>query len=141
MEEKYLTKYFAAIYRKSKHEFNNLFERKNGLKATQGDILMFLYEHPHFQQKDIAEQMAIDTSLMVRNLNALEQLGLVVRSKEGDLRANYVQLTAKGEALALEISGNMERWWREFFEELPEVDLPRLTQFLYQTYEKMRQLE
>lgn len=141
MDEKYLSKYFSAIYRKSKREFNVFFEDDHNIKATQGDILMFIYEHPMLLQKEIAGQMAIDTSLMVKNLKSLESQQLVIRTKDQDLRANRVRLTPAGEKIAVEISRNMEQWWQSFFADIPEVDMEKFTHYLYLTYEKMRKLD
>lgn len=141
MDEKYLSKYFSAIYRKSKREFNTFFEDDHGIKATQGDILMFLNEHPGLLQKEIASQMAIDTSLLVRNLKSLESQGLVVRSKGDDLRANAVDLTSEGKRIANEISKKMTKWWQEFFNDIPSVDKKKLIQDLLLIYEKMRTLD
>lgn len=141
MEAKYLSKYFSAIYRKSKREFNRQFEQRHHIKATQGDILMFIHEHPNLLQKDIAAQMAIDSSLMVRNLNALAEQGFVIRAKDQDQRANHLTLTPAGTRVATELSANMAAWWQDFFQDLPEVDPEVLSRYLYLTYEKMRTLD
>ena len=95
MNEINLSKYLAAIYRQTKKSWNhqNSFDF---LRATQTDIIMFALKNPHQIQKDIARRMAIDPSLLTKDLKFLEKEEIITRSLSNESRAYHVDLTDKG---------------------------------------------
>lgn len=133
-----ISKYIATIYRKSKHDFNQQIAHLD-VRATQSDILLFIYEHPNFSQKRIAEQMAIDPSLLTRDLRTLEKKNLLTKvSDETDGRAKRISLTTEGITLAQQLQKIMNEWWHDFFTEnlslKPDEVMPKLEQvYLYLT--------
>ncbi|EGO2851467.1 MarR family transcriptional regulator [Enterococcus faecalis] len=116
-----ISKYIATIYRKSKNDFNQQITHLD-VRATQSDILLFIYEHPNFLQKQIAEQMAIDPSLLTRDLRTLEEKDLLLRiADQTDGRAKRIVLTEQGVQLAQRLQQIMDQWWQDFFQKMPEL--------------------
>lgn len=117
-----LSKYIASIYRNSKNDFNRYIKTLD-VRATQSDLLLFIYEHPNYMQKEIAQEMAIDPSLLTRDLRKLVNSDLVIRKTSiSDKRSKQVILTEKGEQTALQLQEIMTSWWDHFFESHPEID-------------------
>ena len=81
-----------SSYRKS-------YSDSNGGKLTnqQVIVMLFLYLHPNSTVTSIAENMNKEPPNIVNQLNHLEDLNLVERTREkSDRRKVYVQLTIKG---------------------------------------------
>lgn len=55
------------------------------------------------RQKDLAEVIGIDSSTLVRLIDALDQAGLIERRTDGDRRARFLCLTPRGRALVAEV--------------------------------------
>ena len=134
MNEINLSRYLAAIYRQTKKEWNTQHIQSN-LGATQTDVLMFALRNPHQIQKDIARRMAIDPSLLTRDLKFLEKEGLIVRTSNDESRAYYIDLTSKGIQYAKTIGSEMEQWWQAFFSSHPEINQQLFTEQLKLVYE------
>lgn len=134
MNEIHLSKYLAAIYRQTKKAWNHQ-NSIGSLKATQTDIMMFALKNPHQIQKDIARRMAIDSSLLTRDLKFLEKEGLITRSLLSESRAYSIDLTEKGKKIAEQIGQEMEAWWSTFFHDHPEINQEQFTEQLKLVYE------
>ena len=55
------------------------------------------------RQKDLAKAIGIDSSSLVRLLDALDEAGLIARQTEGDRRANTLHITPRGQALVEQV--------------------------------------
>jgi len=132
-----LSKYIASIYRNSKNDFNHYIKTFD-VRATQSDLLLFIYEHPNYMQKEIAQEMTIDPSLLTRDLRKLVRSDLVIRrTSEFDKRSKQVVLTKKGKQTALQLQKIMANWWDQFFETHPEIDATSFFEELEKVFEAL----
>lgn len=135
MQEHHFSQYVAGIYRRSKNEFNQQLAELD-VRATQSDLLMFIYEHPGRQQNQISQEMSVDPSLLARDLTTLNRKGWVTRTPlRTDRRAKVITLTPTGEQLAQQLTGIMDRWWQQLFAENPTIDKMLLDQQLDSVYQ------
>jgi DNA-binding MarR family transcriptional regulator len=96
-----LSKYIAGVYRYSKNKVNKQLAGSK-LQATQIDVLLFIQEHPDYQQSQIARNMFLDASLLSRDLRELMKLGYIEREKgRWDLRKHQIRVTTAGEKVAM----------------------------------------
>ncbi len=131
------SKLVAGIYRRSKNNFNRRIESLD-VRATQSDLIMFIYEHPGLQQNQIAQEMSIDNSLLVRDLKVLSQKKLITRKPlETDRRANIIELTQMGSSVAKDLTATMDEWWSDLFSELPNVKADPLDEQLSDIYQAL----
>ena len=70
--------------------------RPSGLKGPQFTLLVSLSADPGLSASELSEQLGIDRTTLVRNLELLEKNGLVETAIDG--RAHRKTLTRKGEA-------------------------------------------
>jgi DNA-binding MarR family transcriptional regulator len=70
----------------------------HNLKPRQFQILGLLHDHGGLAQRELAQTMDVDPSILVTLLNPLEADGLVARQRDpGDRRRHLVTLTPAGE--------------------------------------------
>jgi MarR family transcriptional regulator for hemolysin len=76
------------------------------------------------RQADLARVIGISEASLVRTLHQLEKAGWVVRAPDaGDRRANRLELTPAGRALADEIDGRLVALRAELLADIPTADL------------------
>ncbi|KRM05605.1 hypothetical protein FC89_GL001309 [Liquorilactobacillus ghanensis DSM 18630] len=130
----YLSKYIAGLYRQSKKEINQEFQSV-GIRATQGDLLLFINDNPGLSQKKIASLMILDPSLVGRDLKLLLDAGFIRRcNTPNDARIYQIFLTQKGQLLTNKLQKIVTNWWQKFFRKNPEVDLNQLINQLQPLY-------
>ncbi|MFC6181521.1 MarR family winged helix-turn-helix transcriptional regulator [Lactiplantibacillus daowaiensis] len=135
MSQPYLfNKYIASIYRQSKNEFNQQVARLD-IRATEGDLLLFISDHPQVSQRAIAQEMVLDPSLVARDLRDLRTKQLVTRTPDpNDGRAQLIALTSLGQQQAIEIRQVMATWWQKLFAATPDADAAVLNTQLAAVY-------
>ncbi|WEV36900.1 MarR family winged helix-turn-helix transcriptional regulator [Lactobacillus sp. ESL0677] len=122
MKYYYLSKFIAGIYRQSKNEFNQQLANLN-LRATQSDLLLFIVEHPNLMQREIAQQMVIDPSLLAKDLQVLLHQKLITRNKDSaDGRVKRITATTNGKSEVLKLKQVMETWWQNLFAQHQELN-------------------
>lgn len=92
-----------------------------GLTPGQGQarILYYLLQKDHITQKEIADNCHFDTATMSRNIDKLEDMGLLTRENNPDSRRSFqICLTEKGLTEAVKIRKVFER-----FEDLACCDI------------------
>lgn len=137
MQYHHFSQYVAGIYRRSKNDFNRQIQELD-VRATQSDLLMFIFEHPGRQQVQIAQEMSVDPSLLARDLTVLTKKGWVTRTPSStDGRAKEISLTVAGEQLAQKLTATMAAWWRQLFAETPDLDVDALDQQLDTVYQAL----
>lgn len=91
---------FINILLKVSRKLRNLFDariRCQGLTLARALTLKALKYNNGFYQKNLAEELGIESATLVRIIDALEAQGLVARDiSTGDRRARYITLTPKG---------------------------------------------
>ena len=132
-------KYIASIYRQSKNEFNQQVAALD-IRATEGDLLLFVDDHPAISQRVIAQQMVLDPSLVARDLRDLIAKQLVTRRTDPhDGRAHVVELTPLGHQQATEIRQVMAAWWQNLFATTPAADAETMGAQLTAIYGTLQQ--
>ncbi|VDG30405.1 MarR family winged helix-turn-helix transcriptional regulator [Lactiplantibacillus mudanjiangensis] len=131
-------KYIASIYRQSKNEFNQQVAALD-IRATEGDLLLFISDHPNISQRQIAQQMVLDPSLVARDLRDLVTRQLVTRTADPhDGRAHLIALTVLGQQQANEIRQVMANWWAALFAATPKADAQTTSDQLAAIYETLQ---
>jgi len=75
--------------------------RERGLTLARARTLLRVARREAANQKELADELEIETATLVRIIDGLEAQGLIERHEvEGDRRAKQVVLTSEGEALA-----------------------------------------
>jgi MarR family transcriptional regulator for hemolysin len=78
--------------------------RERGLTLSRARALFALSRRDGLNQRELAEDMAIETPTIVRLLDGMEAQGFIERRVEkADRRAKQIHMTPKGRALAQEI--------------------------------------
>ncbi|MCJ8508164.1 MarR family transcriptional regulator [Rhizobium lemnae] len=73
--------------------------RETGLTLTRARVLFALSRRGHLSQKDLAQELEIETPTLVRVLDGMEKQNLIERrAGEGDRRVKEIHVTAEGEA-------------------------------------------
>lgn len=130
MDDYLLSKYIASVYRYSKNQINRQISNLD-IRATQGDLLLFIDEHPHLSQKQIAQGMHIDPSLLGRDLVYLENRQLVERVvSKRDSRVKEIMITSQGHQTAAAVRQQMNEWWTNFFHSHSKIAHEELMQQL-----------
>jgi len=90
------------------------------------------------RQKQLAATLVLDSSSVVRILDALQTAGLVERREEaGDRRAKAIHLTALGRETAAKIESIVQQLRREVLGGLPEAELAAATEILRTVYQRL----
>ncbi|MDD2882696.1 MAG: MarR family transcriptional regulator [Rhodoferax sp.] len=81
-----------------------------GITPVQYAILQMVHNHPGFDQRTLARNIALDTSTTAGVVDRLEARGLMARSASpDDRRVRLLTLTPEGEQLLADAIGPMER--------------------------------
>ncbi len=87
-----------------RHRFNREAE-KQGLTHAQWRVLVHLFENENCRQVELADILDIKPITLVRQIDHLEESGLVLRNKDpDDRRAHRLQITAQGIAMMESLS-------------------------------------
>lgn len=83
-----------------------------GIKtSSRGMVLYVVYEHEGLVQDDISSRLSMDKAFVTRELNALNEMGLIDRRKDPkDHRRNHIFLTDKGYQIGEAIVNIEEEW-------------------------------
>ncbi len=118
----HLSKYIAGLYRQSKKAINLEFQHL-GIRATQGDLLLFINDNPGLSQKQIATMMILDPSLVGRDLKFLISAHYVKSiDAPGDSRTHQIFLTESGQKTADDLQKIVSNWWLKTLQNSPETD-------------------
>lgn len=95
-----------------------------GISLASGGVLWALAVRGSLTQTQLARHIGIEGSSLVRQIDKLEAEGHLrrIQSTE-DRRANLVELTATGHALARSVIGEGVAMRDELFEGIPDADL------------------
>jgi len=98
--------------------------RENGLTLARARTLLRIARGGAANQKELAEELEIETATLVRLIDGLEVQGLIERRNvEGDRRAKHAVLTREGTALANVVDGMVQQIRREVLSGIGDADL------------------
>ncbi len=87
------------------HEIGEL-----GITPVQYAILQMVHNHPGFDQRTLARNIALDTSTTAGVVDRLEARGVLTRNTSpGDRRVRLLSLTSAGEQLLVDAIPRMEK--------------------------------
>jgi len=99
----------------------------NGLSPRQFHLLALLHDRGPTGQSELGQILETDPSVLVTQLNPLEERGLVSRRREaGDRRRHSVSLTAKGDRELAQAAHAQRQAEDELFAVLGEEDREHL---------------
>ncbi|MDX3927293.1 MAG: MarR family winged helix-turn-helix transcriptional regulator [Shinella sp.] len=79
--------------------------KERGLTLSRARVLLLLSRRDVLNQRDLAEELDIETPTLVRLLDGMQKQDFVERRvMKGDRRANQVVLTAHGRTMAAEVN-------------------------------------
>ncbi|MGO4449247.1 MarR family winged helix-turn-helix transcriptional regulator [Phyllobacterium sp. TAF24] len=98
--------------------------KQRGLTFARARTMMLLDRMEILSQKDLAEELEIETPTMVRLLDGLEKQGFIERrSVEGDRRAKQIVMTPLGAELASEVNQLAQELRAEFLQGIDDKAL------------------
>lgn len=98
--------------------------KQRGLTFARARTMMLLDRMEILSQKDLAEELEIETPTMVRLLDGLEKQGFIERrSVDGDRRAKQIVMTPLGAELASEVNQLAQELRAEFLKGVDETAL------------------
>ena len=128
-----ISKYLAAIYRQSRAQIEKASPERE-VKMQHSDLLLYLYNNPGSMQKQIAHSMAMDPSLLSKDMKKLVAKKLVHRRRGADRRGYQVYLTEHVQEVAEALTADLIAWWDKFFAEHPDIDAKNFVQGLDAVY-------
>jgi DNA-binding MarR family transcriptional regulator len=102
----------------------------SGLQATQFSVLFILNNSGSLSITELASKMGLDRTSMSRNLNPLQQQGLVSVADEGLNRARPVTITASGKRVLNKILPLWRQAQATFIEHMGPADTKLLIELL-----------
>jgi MarR family transcriptional regulator, transcriptional regulator for hemolysin len=118
---------FVDELSKASRKLRTLFDsrvKKLGLTLARARTLMLLDRRDVLNQKELAEELEIETPTMVRLLDGLEKQGFIERrAVEGDRRVKQIVMTAQGAELAKDVNHLAQELRAEFLRDIDQKDL------------------
>ena len=126
-ESELILKNFAPLVAQSARQWRRAIDRQlQPLGLTEATWLPLLYLSRARQsprQKDLASALQLDSSSVVRLLDALQAAGFIDRAEGLDRRAKTVELTASGRATVAQVEVVADAARRKYLGVLPAQDL------------------
>jgi MarR family transcriptional regulator for hemolysin len=120
---------FVDELSKASRKLRTLFDarvKKLGLTLARARTLMLLDRRGILNQKELAEELEIETPTMVRLLDGLEKQGFIERrALEGDRRVKQIVMTKHGAALATDVNHLAQELRAEFLSDINDEDLSK----------------
>ncbi|MDR6757348.1 MarR family transcriptional regulator for hemolysin [Mycoplana sp. BE70] len=98
--------------------------KERGLTLSRGRALLVLGKMPNLTQRELADELDIETPTLVRLLDGMEKQGFIERRNvEGDRRAKHIAMTPYGEQVAEEITSLAKELRRDLLRGVSEADM------------------
>jgi len=98
--------------------------RPFGLTDATWLPLLVIHRNPKpFLQKELAETISIESSTLVRLLDALSSAGIVERRTDSDRRAKLIRLTPHGQAVAAAVEAAVNAIRDQVLREVSEAEI------------------
>lgn len=140
-ETEHIFKAFAPLVALSARQWRRVIDRQlQPLGLTEATWLPLLYlsraaSSP--RQKDLAQALQLDSSSVVRLLDALQAAGFIDRTEGVDRRAKTVELTAAGRATVLQVEQVADAVRAKYLGALPAQDVATAYHVLRQLSEAL----
>lgn len=98
--------------------------REMGLTLTRARALFALSRRGHLSQKDLAQELEIETPTLVRVLDGMERQGLIERrAGEADRRIKEIHVTVEGEVASRDVQALAQDLRSRLVENISPQDL------------------
>lgn len=98
--------------------------RERGLTLSRARTLLILRRKPGLTQRELADELDIETPTLVRLLDGMEKQGFIERRNvEGDRRAKKIAMTASGETVADEMVALAQELRRDLLQNVSDKDV------------------
>ncbi|MDO1581680.1 MarR family winged helix-turn-helix transcriptional regulator [Rhizobium oryzicola] len=98
--------------------------RETGLTLSRARVLFALGRRGSLSQKDLAQELEIETPTLVRVLDGMESQGLIERrAEDSDRRVKQIHVTAEGEVVGRTVQALARQLRQDLVTEIPEEDL------------------
>jgi len=98
--------------------------KKRGLTLPRARVLFILARRNHISQRELADEMDLETPTIVRLLDAMEKQGFLERRSEStDRRVNQVVLSEFGRKLAGEIQALLDELREQVASDVDDADV------------------
>jgi DNA-binding MarR family transcriptional regulator len=104
--------------------------KDSGLQATQFSVLFILNKSGSLSITELANKMGLDRTSMSRNLNPLQQQGLVSVADEGLNRTRAVTITTSGKKVLNKVLPLWRQAQEAFIEHMGQADTTLLIELL-----------
>lgn len=116
--------------------------KKLGLTQARARTLMLLDRLEVLNQKELAEELDIETPTMVRLLDGLEGQGFIQRKEaEGDRRAKEIHITPTGRTLAKKVNHLAQRLRADVLAGIGDEDLQKTIDVLQSMNSNISELD
>ena len=110
---------YAGIYYRRIMSYMKKAFKLIGLTFEEGVILQNVLLNPNTNQDQIAKALAFDTAAVARALKELEEKKYITRKIDiNNQRKKIVEISKKGEEIALKVNMIMENWDQEIFKDM-----------------------
>ncbi|NVP54327.1 MarR family winged helix-turn-helix transcriptional regulator [Mycoplana rhizolycopersici] len=98
--------------------------KERGLTLSRARTLLILSKRQGLTQRELAEELDIETPTLVRLLDGMEKQAFIERRNvDGDRRAKQIVMTAGGEIVALEIQELAHELRRDLLKGVSDEDM------------------
>lgn len=126
----HLTPTIGYILKKHNKYINNKIKDYN-ITFGLHPILIEIYKKENIIQEDLAEKIYLNESTVTRNLEKLEEKGLIIKEQNTtNKRKKYLKCTEKGADIAEKLLNLEDEWEEEFYKNLDNTEFETLKKLL-----------
>ncbi len=126
----HLTPTIGYILKKHNKYINNKIKDYN-ITFGLHPILIEIYKKENIIQEDLAEKLYLNESTVTRNLEKLEEKGLIIKEQNTiNKRKKYLKCTEKGADIAVNLLNLEDEWEEEFYKNLDNTEFETLKKLL-----------
>ena len=118
----HITPTIGYILKKHNKYINNKIKDYN-ITFGLHPILIEIYKKENIIQEDLAEKLYLNESTVTRNLEKLEEKGLIIKEQNTtNKRKKYLKCTEKGADIAVNLLNLEDEWEEEFYKNLDNTE-------------------
>lgn len=110
-------------FTKNIFKYSSIKELDSNINETHAKILLFVHKHEHKQMSKINQYIGIQKGAFTTSVDILIDNGYVVKVKsEKDKRFTNLELTLKGQEMAVKLEENLYKSINDMFDKLHEEE-------------------
>lgn len=124
----------SLLYRKQTAYINDKLKDVN-LSSGLYPLLINAYKHESISQEELASKLHVNESTVTRNLNKLENKGLITKTPEK--RKKIINVTKKGAEIAQKVLDYDEKWDEKIKKNLTQKEFQDFKKLLIKICEEL----